>query len=144
MRYFIPLLLGVVLCMSAAWRTDFAQAKTDAAKQHKYIILKFSGSDWCIPCIRMKKKIFDQEVFQQYAKEKLILVNADFPRQKKNMPAEDVIKANDALAEQYNKSGHFPLTLLLDAEGKILKTWDGYKDMTPEEFVKEIKGVLHE
>ncbi len=144
MKYTLALVVSFLVFASASWRTDFAVAKQDAAKQHKYIILKFSGSDWCIPCIKMEKKIFDKDAFQQYANDKLILVNADFPRQKKNMPDAEVIKANEMLAEQYNKSGHFPLTLLLDANGKVLKTWDGYKDTTPEEFVAQIKTVINE
>lgn len=144
MKYTLALMVSFLVFASASWRTDFAVAKTEAALQHKYIILKFSGSDWCIPCIKMEKKIFDQDAFQQYAEGKLILVNADFPRQKKNMPTDDIVKSNEMLAEQYNKSGHFPLTLLLDAEGKVLKTWDGYKDATPEGFVAEIKAAIHE
>lgn len=144
MKYTLVLVLSFIIFLSASWRTDFATAKTDAAAEHKYILLKFSGSDWCIPCIKMEKRIFDKEVFQQYAKDKLILVNADFPRQKKNMPTDDIVKSNEMLAEQYNKSGHFPLTLLLDANGKVLKTWDGYKDATPEDFVTQVKAAIHE
>ena len=136
------LLLSIVFLTSATWRTDFTQAKADAAKQNKYILLKFSGSDWCIPCIKMEKKIFDKDAFQQYANDKLILINADFPRQKKNRLSKDLVKSNEALAEQYNKSGHFPYTVLIDAKGKVIESWDGYKDATPEEFVTQIKAAL--
>ncbi|MEZ5017893.1 MAG: thioredoxin family protein [Flavipsychrobacter sp.] len=138
----IFLLFSAVLLMSATWRTDFSKAKTEAKQEHKYILIKFSGSDWCIPCIKMEKRIFDKEPFQNYANGNLILINADFPRQKKNKLDKELVKANEALAEQYNKSGHFPYTLLLDANGKVLKTWDGYKDATPEEFVSEIKAAI--
>lgn len=144
MKRLLTALLCLVVLTSANWRTDFQKAKSEAKQQHKYILLKFSGSDWCIPCIKMEKRIFDQAPFQQYAKDKLIMVNADFPRQKKNQPAADVVKSNEMLAETYNKTGHFPYTVLLDADGKVLKTWDGYKDATPEEFVKEIKAATHE
>lgn len=141
----VPLMLIIlpvlIVLSSATWRTDFAQAKQDAAKQNKNILLKFSGSDWCIPCIKMKKKLFDQDTFQHYATDHLLMVNADFPRQKKNKLSDELIKANEALAEQYNKEGHFPYTILLDANGKVLKVWDGYKDMTPEEFINDIKNA---
>lgn len=141
----IPLyLLCLIFLTSATWQTDFAKAKAEAAAQHKYILLKFSGSDWCIPCIKMEKRIFDQESFQDYANDKLVLVNADFPRQKKNMPDKEQVKANEALAEQYNKQGHFPYTLLLDAKGNVVKEWDGYKDATPEQFIDQIKAAINE
>ena len=82
------LIAGIAL-MSFTWRTDFDHAKTDAAAQHKLIILKFSGSDWCIPCIRMEKNIFSNSVFTTYADGNLIMVNADFPRKKKNQPSRE-------------------------------------------------------
>lgn len=141
----VPLLLIIlpvlIVLSSATWRTDFAQAKQDAAKQNKNILLKFSGSDWCIPCIKMEKKLFDQDTFQHYATDHLLMVNADFPRQKKNKLSDELIKANEALAEQYNKEGHFPYTVLLDGNGKVLKVWDGYKDITPEEFITDIRNA---
>lgn len=138
-------ILCLILLTSATWQTDFTKAKTEAAAQHKYILLKFSGSDWCIPCIKMEKNIFDQDVFQQYADEQLILVNADFPQQKKNKPSKEVQEQNEMLAEKYNKQGSFPLTLLLDSDGKVLKTWKGYKkETTPEEFVSQVKAAINE
>jgi len=118
--------------------TDFAKAKEQAKETHKYILLSFSGSDWCIPCIRTKKEIFDKEVFQHFADSGLILVNADFPRLKKNMPNKVLTEQNENLANQYNKDGVFPLTLLLDANGHVVKKWVGYPDVTPEVFISQI------
>lgn len=135
MKNIAPLLLALLLFSSAGWRTDFSNAKAEAAKNNKYILLKFSGSDWCLPCIKMEKNVFDQQNFEDYAEEHLILVNADFPQQKKNMPVKEIVQQNEALAEQYNEDGKFPYTLLLDAEGNVIKSWAGYKDDTAEEFV---------
>lgn len=140
----LALLLTIILFTSASWRTDFSVAKTEAAQHDKYILLKFSGSDWCLPCIRMEKKVFDDAAFQDYAKDKLIFINADFPQKKSNMPAKEVVASNEMLAEQYNKDGHFPLTLLLDADGNVVKTWDGYKGEAPQEFINDIKAVINE
>ena len=74
-----------------------------------------------------------------YANKNLVLVNADFPRYKKNQLSKQQVKENEALAEKYNSSGKFPFTVLLNANGKILKQWDGLPDETPEKFVDEIK-----
>lgn len=140
----LTLLCCIVFFTSANWRTNFSKAKTEAAQEGKFILLKFSGSDWCIPCIKMEKNIFDDASFQEYASKKLILVNADFPRKKANMPAKEVIASNEMLAEQYNKEGHFPYTVLLDANGKVLKKWDGYKGESAQDFIKGIKAVVNE
>ena len=61
------------------WLTDFNQATTEARNKHKLIVLNFSGSDWCIPCINLRRDIFENNTFQQYAGQHLVLVNADFP-----------------------------------------------------------------
>lgn len=139
-RAIIALLVLPLFLMSAGiWRNDFDKAKADAKAQHKLILLKFSGSDWCIPCIRMEKDIFTQDTFQHFAQGNLIMVNADFPRLAKNKLDKAVLKQNDMLAEKYNKEGHFPYTVLLDPDGKVLKVWDGYTGMKPEDLMQQIK-----
>src|ERR1700749_4490628 len=102
------------------WHTNLEEAKQLALKQHRHILLNFSGSDWCGPCILLRKDILDQPAFMQLADTTLILVNADFPRKKKNQPAQEQQRLNDRMADQYNSRGQFPLTLLLTAEGKVL------------------------
>lgn len=132
-------MLGLtVVFTSAGWRTDFTRAKSDAKKENKLILLKFSGSDWCLPCIKMEKELFTQDSFSRYAAAHLEMVNADFPRLKKNKLDKATEHQNESLAEQYDKDGHFPYTVLLDADGKVLKTWDGYKGEKPEDLIQQI------
>ncbi len=142
MRLFCLVILSVAL-MSAGWGTDLSKAKDEAKKDHKLILLSFSGSDWCIPCIKTKKEIFDKEPFINYSAANLVLLNADFPRLKKNVLSSEQTKQNETLADIYNKSGVFPLTLLLDADGKVLKEWQGYPGLSPEAFVSQITAIQH-
>jgi thioredoxin-related protein len=124
------------------WHTNFEQAKSEASQSKKFILLNFSGSDWCAPCIRLKTEIFASDAFLQYAEDNLVLANADFPRLKKNQLEKSQIQQNEALAEKYNPDGRFPLTILLNASGKPIKQWDGLPQKTPEQFVDEIKKTL--
>lgn len=141
MKFFVAALLTGVLFTSINWETDFEKARQTAKNSNKLIILNFSGSDWCGPCIRMHKEIFGSSVFTSFASENLVMVNADFPRLRKNqLPAEQQSK-NDKLADIYNKQGKFPMTLLLNADGKVLKEWEGLPNLTPEAFISEIKEV---
>lgn len=142
MRLFSLFFLTLFVSLSFSWETDLGIAKQKAKQEHKYILLNFSGSDWCGPCIRMHKEVFDNDVFKLYADSNLVLVNADFPRLKKNQLSKEQQKKNDQLADKYNSKGSFPLTLLLDAEGKVIKTWDGYPDLTSEQFTGQIKAVM--
>lgn len=142
LRVLLSLLILPLFLMSAGiWRTDFNNAKAEARTQHKLMLLKFSGSDWCIPCIRMEKEVFSNERFQQFAAANLVMVNADFPRLAKNKVDKAIAKQNDALAEKYDREGHFPYTVLLDADGRILKVWDGYTGMKPEDMIAQIRST---
>ena len=133
---FISLILG--LSANVTWLGDFSQATTEAAKSHKYVLINFSGSDWCGPCIRERKEILENDVFEKYASDHLILVRADFPRQKKNQLSKEQTKLNEALADKYNPEGKFPYTILVDENGKVVKDWDGFPNESPENFVSQI------
>lgn len=126
-----------------SWLGNFNKATSEAAKDHKLILINFSGSDWCGPCIRLTKEIFESQTFEDYASTNLVLVRADFPRQKKNQLAADQEKQNEKLADKYNPNGTFPLTLLVNENGKILKEWDGFPNESPEKFVSEINSIVH-
>ena len=120
------------------WNGNFNTTIKQAKSSDKNILINFSGSDWCGPCIRLKKEIFESEAFTDYAGDNLLLVRADFPRQNKNKLNAEQVKLNESLAERYNPSGKFPYTLLVDENGKILKSWDGLPKASAKEFVKEL------
>ena len=136
MKIILPFLLLLVLPIK--WEPDFENAKKTAKEKHELILLNFSGSDWCGPCIALRKDYFENDTFTKMADENLVLVNADFPRRKKNMASAEVTKRNEALADTYNKDGDFPLTLLLDSDGKVLKKWRGRPDAPVEKWASEI------
>ncbi len=125
------------------WLGNFNEAKTEASRSHKLILVNFSGSDWCGPCIRERKEILETEAFENYASDHLVLVRADFPRQKKNQLSKDQVKLNEALADKYNAEGKFPYTLLIDENGKVLKAWDGFPNESPQKFVTDIDQVVN-
>lgn len=129
MRYIFLAFFSLCLTFSSLaqdWGHNYMQAKETAIKQHKLILVNFSGSDWCGPCIRLHKEVFTTDAFKKIANEKLVLLNADFPRYKKNQLPAAQQKINDSLAEQFNNKGIFPLTVLVAADGKIIKSWDGF------------------
>jgi thioredoxin-related protein len=130
-----------ILPGSLIWMGNFTGAQQKAKNSHQLILINFSGSDWCGPCIRLRKEILESEVFETHAKDHLILVRADFPRQKRNQLSTTQVTLNEALAEKYNPDGKFPYTLLVDENGKVLKSWDGYPNESPEKFVQQITSI---
>lgn len=137
-------LISFLLFISIApeWLTNFETAKDTATRENKYILLNFSGSDWCGPCIKLKKEVFESETFQSLAQDKLVLIRADFPRAKKNQLPKEQVKHNEMLAEKYNPSGKFPFTLLLTADGKVVKEWDGYAFGSQDKLTEEFKQAI--
>ncbi len=142
MKLLLISLLSSFLFSALTWETDFEKARQKAASEKKLILLNFSGSDWCGPCIRMHREIFETDVFEKFATENLVLLNADFPRLKKNQLSKAQQTKNDFLAEKFNNEGSFPLTLLLNAEGKVLKKWDGLPKGSAEDFTKQVKSIV--
>jgi len=142
MKTFVLLIMMSTLSSSVNWLTNFGEAKQKAKQEHKLILLNFSGSDWCGPCMRMRKEIFGSDEFTAIADTKLVLINADFPRMKKNqlLPAQQ--KANDQLADHYNPKGIFPLTVLLNEDGTVLKSWEGLFQGTSAEFTFQLNEYL--
>lgn len=143
MKFLSLLLLATFSLSFTHWQTNFETAKRIAREEGKFILLNFSGSDWCGPCIRLKKEVFDTEQFDKWADSSLVLVNADFPRNKKNQNPKDLQQHNEALADQYNPLGKFPFTLLLTAEGKVIQSWEGYPN-DRQLFIDRLKSACDE
>jgi thioredoxin-related protein len=142
MKLLATLSIAWFTALAPHWVTDFNTAKQEATQQNKAILISFSGSDWCGPCIRMEKEIFESAAFVHYASDNLVLVKADFPRERKNQLSKDQEARNEALADRYNPEGKFPLTVLVNADGKVLKEWQGLPQKTPEQFIQEIQSTV--
>ncbi len=115
--------------------TDFPAVQQQAEAEQKNIVLVFSGSDWCIPCMKLKKNILDTEEFRQAIQDEYLMVHADFPQKKKNkaLQSEALQEQNKKLAEQYNPNGYFPFVVVmtpnLEVKAKLF-----YEEVSPSQF----------
>jgi len=126
--------------MAQEWNYDFDVAKKQAFEQDKNIIIVFSGSDWCAPCIKLDKTIWQSQAFKNEAEKYWVVVRADFPRKKANVLSKEQTDQNRKLAEKYNIEGSFPLVVILDKNGKVLGKM-GFKNVSPEEYIKMIHVI---
>ena len=99
--------------------------------------LVFSGSDWCAPCMKLDRFIWQSEEFKAFSNDHFILLRADFPKQKKNKLSDEQQAHNDRLAAKYNRNGYFPLVVILNKNGEIIGT-TGYKNLSPAEYIKQL------
>ncbi len=132
--FFVFLFFFSISLQAQEWETDFETAKTLAANQDRNIVLVFSGSDWCAPCIKLERKVWSTNTFIDYAAENFVLLKADFPKKKKNRLPKETIAQNKALAEKYNLEGIFPLVVIMNEKGEVLKT-TGYEKMDVDEYI---------
>jgi thioredoxin-related protein len=135
------ILFSATLSFSQNWTTSLEAAKTEAASSNKNILLVFSGSDWCAPCIKLDRTIFQSDVFKAEAEKKWVLLKADFPKKKGNALSAAQTENNKKLAEKYNKEGNFPLVVVLDATGKVIGI-TGYKNVSPTEYVQLLNAMV--
>ncbi len=144
MKQMTMLLLSVLMMAATAksqnWLTDVDQAKKQASETNRPILLVFSGVDWCAPCMKLDKTIWQSEEFKSFANDHYVLLKADFPKQKKNKLSDAQQAHNDRLAEKYNPNGYFPLVVLLDKNGTA-KGSTGYKNLTPTEYIEHLKSL---
>lgn len=145
MRKETILLLIVLINLSTVsaqdWQTDFSKAKEIATTESKPIVLVFQGSDWCAPCIKLDREIWSTETFKNYAQKNFVMLQADFPRRKKNALPEHQTIANAKLAEIYNKNGIFPFVVVLNNKGKVLGE-TSYKKTSPPTYIEELNSFL--
>jgi thioredoxin-related protein len=133
------LLAGQLTVMAdAPWSTDLPASQATAKKDKKLVLVNFTGSDWCSWCKKLQKEVFTTKEFDEYAKKKLVLVEIDFPNQKKQSP--DLKKANEALQSKYKAEG-FPTIVVLNGEGKELWRQVGYMPGGPSAWIAKLDSL---
>ena len=119
--------------------TNLEQATETAREEQKQVLLVFTGSDWCKPCILLKREVLGAPEFLDYAKENLVLVNLDFPFRKQNQLSKEVQAYNDEKASRYNPDGKFPRVILLNHEADVIKEFTYKPGMAPATFVEQLQ-----
>ncbi len=127
-RRILPLFAALLLGASAVrasegWLTRMDEALAAAKQQDRLILVNFTGSDWCPPCMKLKGEVLSAPAFQQHAQESLVLLEVDFPRRRELSPEQR--NHNQELAARFGIEA-FPTLLLLDSDGKVLDRMVGF------------------
>lgn len=128
-------LLTAILSAAPVWLTDLDAAKAQGIKENKPVLVDFTGSDWCPPCIQLHKVVFQSAEFAAVAS-KYVLVELDYPRKTPQAPE---LKAKNAeLSKKFGISG-FPTVLLLDAKsGEVFGKTVGFGGQTAKEYLAKL------
>ncbi len=123
---------------AAGWQTDFAQASKTARQSGKYMLVDFSGSDWCGWCIKLEDEVFSKPQFKNYAKKSLVCVLVDFPQSK--YQSNEQKEQNRKLSERFAVEG-YPTVIILSPSGKYVAT-TGYQDGGAVNYVNYLKQLI--
>jgi protein disulfide-isomerase len=122
----------------SGWLSDYKMAQQEAKAGNKFLLIDFTGSDWCGWCKKLDKEILSQSQFKDYARENLVLLEVDFPRAKPQKA--ELKKQNQELAQQYQVGG-FPTIVVLNGDGQKVWQYDGYFADGPAAFIAQLEKL---
>lgn len=153
--YFTLLAFGLLLALArpawaqttpkrvpGPWLISLEEALQQAKASNRPILIEFSGSDWCAPCIKLRQEVFDQPDFLTWASTRLILLREDFPRLPQNLLSPEQTRANEAVKARYNPQGDFPLEVIISPDGKMLANSEGYRSGGPTAYIQLLRELL--
>lgn len=106
------------------WLTNLEKAEKISKKTGKPILMYFTGSDWCPPCVGLKKDFFESPEFATRA-DSFVMVMIDYPR-RIDIISEKQMAYNKIVIDKYNTNKSFPKLLVLNYSGKELGRLSGY------------------
>lgn len=127
---------SLVSTAAEGWLTDVDAGIAKAKETKKAVMVEFTGSDWCPPCIMMGKEVFGKDEFVKKASEKYVLVKIDIPKKDP-----ELTKKNEPVMEKYKVRG-VPTVVLLDGEGKEFDRFVASKYPTVEAFLGQLEKAL--
>ena len=108
------------------WIKNLDEAIAKAKEVNKYLLVNFSGSDWCGWCMKFDEHIASKKEFQKAATKDFVLCVIDW-RRKSPMPKEEE-KHVVATKEKYGIQG-FPTILIMDKTGfPLFQLQTSYQD----------------
>jgi thioredoxin-related protein len=139
------LLCGIVAAPASAltaddhgdWYADFDEAVAVAKEQGKDLFVDFTGSDWCVWCIKLHEEVFDHDSFLEPAHEEFVLVALDFPNAEEIKAKVPNPERNAELQAKYGIQG-FPTCLLMNTDGVVFARM-GYQPGGPEQYITDMR-----
>jgi len=154
-KSFILALVSVLMCLGTSscmmeeeadaadsdpvvWLEDFAIAKKQAVERNMPILMYFTGSDWCPPCMQLDRDVFSKQIFKEWADQNVVLLKLDFPHRILQSP--DQQRHNERIRDDFRVEG-YPTIILIDSKGnRIAQT--GFRRGGAKKYITHLEGLL--
>ena len=90
--------------------------------------------------IKLEKETFETSQFIDYANKQVVLLKIDLGIEQTS--AEKQFYHNSIIRERYNNDAITPFTVITDAHGKVLKTWNYKKSLKSSELISAIQTTI--
>lgn len=122
------------------WGEDFEQGLAAAKAEGRCVLVEFTGSDWCPPCMYVRRKVLPSPEFKSFTeKYRPVLVELDFPRGKGKV-APEVRELREQISQRYGVDA-YPTMLVLDARGYPYAKVEG-AGMSVEEYMADLQEAM--
>ena len=124
------------------WLTDFDEARAEARRQAKDVLVLFTGTDWSPPAKRFQQEVALAPEFLRTVQESYVLLRLDFPRSTTVQPLETRAK-NEVWRERFAVT-EYPTLLVLNSNGDELARVDLAKPRVETTQVQQVLAAIEE
>lgn len=128
------------------WVVSIEEAYELSEKTNKPILANFTGSDWCGWCKKLKREVFSQPEFKEWAADNVILLELDYPRRTALPEAQR--RQNAELQQAFRVTG-FPTIWMFDLDKPDGKKFQiqpygntGYAAGGPSPYIKNLNRMI--
>ena len=130
-----------IIQLSTTWESNFDIAKQRSIKENKIILIHFVHKNGNGKNVKLEKEIFETSGFIDYAKKEVVLLKIDLGIERTG-DSEKQFSHNAIIRERYNSDAISPFTVITDADGKVLKTWNYKKLLKSSELISAIQTTI--
>ena len=126
--------------LSPTWESNFDVAKQRSIKESKIILIHFIHKSDDAKNVKLEKESFETSEFATYANNHLVLLKIDLGIEQTS--SEKQFYHNAIIRERYNSGGVAPFTVIADADGKVLKTWNYKQPLKNSDLISAIQTTI--
>lgn len=126
--------------VAPTWESNFDVAKQRSIKESKIILIHFVHKSGDAKNIKLEKETFETSEFIDYANKQVVLLKIDLGIEQTS--SDKQFYHNSIIRERYNSGAVAPFTVISDADGKVLKTWNYKQPLKSADLISAIQTTI--